>query len=116
MFFYLFVHVCGLEAHKRLQINAPGKLPKDRAVPRGEDAAAVKGYSNVLKPSPAWRNNPSFLSMLLQGGGERLGWGKVREVSGVACPDASCHHGVSPRGMGETLAPSLLPSHERWPT
>lgn len=58
-FFLLVFHVCGLEARKQAQINAPGKLPKDRAVPRGEDAAAVKGYINILKPSPAGRNNLS---------------------------------------------------------
>ena len=42
-----------------LQINTPEKLLKHRAEPRGEDAAAVKGYINILKPSPTQRNNLS---------------------------------------------------------
>lgn len=52
-------HVCGSDACKRLQINVPEKLLKDRDVPRGEDAAALKGYINILKPSHAQRNKPS---------------------------------------------------------
>lgn len=89
-----------MEEHKRLQINASKKLPEDRAVPRGEDAAAGKGYINVLKPSPAQRNNPSsfpsFPSMLLQGDFKRLGRGKTRGVFEITCLNNTGHPGIAP--------------------